>query len=302
MRVVVAGASGLIGSQLVQFLAQTGHQVDRLVRKELASEKAEIVWNPAEQRLGSEALAGADAVVCLSGANIAAGRWTADRKRLLRESRIQSVALLSRCMAAMDEGPGVLVCASAVGIYGAQRGEEILTEDSEPGDDYLARLCVDWEAAAAPAREKGIRVVHLRFGLVLSRAGGALPKFLVPFKLGLGGIFGDGRQYMSWLSLDEAVGIIDFALQSDDFEGAVNATSPNPITNREFTSTLSRVLRRPALLPFPKRFVRMIFGEMGEDLLLASQRAVPRRLEAAGYRFRHPDLRSALEVVLQVVL
>ena len=172
-------------------------------------------------------------------------------------------------------------------------------EESRPGDDFLAKLCVDWEAAAAPAREKGIRVIHLRFGLVLSRAGGALSKLLLPFKLGLGGVIGDGTQYMSWLSLDEAVSIIDFILQSDEIEGVVNAVSPSPVTNREFTSTLSKVLRRPALIPLPKPFVRLAFGEMGENLLLASQRAVPRQLEAAGYRFRHPDLRPALEHVLR---
>ncbi len=299
MRVIVAGASGLIGSHLVSFLTQTGHRVDRLVRKEVASENTDILWNPAEHLLGTEELAGADADVCLSGASIAEGRWTPERKRLLRESRIQTVALLSRCMAAMDEPPGVLVCASAVGFYGADRGGEILMEESRPGDDFLAKLCVDWEAAAAPAREKGIRVIHLRFGLVLSRAGGALSKLLLPFKLGLGGVIGDGTQYMSWLSLDEAVSIIDFILQSDEIEGVVNAVSPSPVTNREFTSTLSKVLRRPALIPLPKPFVRLAFGEMGENLLLASQRAVPRQLEAAGYRFRHPDLRPALEHVLR---
>ena len=299
MRVLVAGASGLIGSHLVSFLNQTGHRVGRLVRKEVASESSDLLWNPAEHGLGTEDLAGADAVVCLSGANIAGGRWTPERKRLLRESRIQPVALLSCCMAAMEEPPGVLICASAVGFYGSHRGQEILSEEGPPGDDFLARLCVDWEAAAAPAREKGVRVIHLRFGLVLSRAGGALPKLLLPFKLGLGGVVGDGRQYMSWLSLDEAVSIIDFALQSDDFEGVVNAVSPRPVTNREFTSTLSKVLRRPAFVPVPKSFIRLAFGEMGEDLLLAGQRAIPGRLEGAGYRFRHPDLRPALEHVLR---
>ena len=299
MRVIVAGASGLIGSHLVSFLAQTGHRVDRLVRKEVASENTDILWNPAEHRLGTEDLAGADAVVCLSGANIAEGRWTPERKGLLRESRIQPVALLSRCMAAMDEPPGVLICASAIGVYGTRRGQEVLSEESPPGDDYLARLCVDWEAAAGPAREKGVRVIHLRFGLVLSRAGGALPKLLLPFKLCLGGVLGDGRQYMSWLSLDEAVSIIDFALQSDDFEGVANAVSPGPVTNREFTSTLSKVLRRPAFVSVPKSFIRLAFGEMGESLLLAGQRAIPSQLEGAGYRFRHPDLRPALEHVLR---
>ncbi len=178
MRVIVAGASGLIGSHLVSFLTQTGHGVVRLVRKEVASGNMDVFWNPAEHRLGTENLAGADAVVCLSGANIAEGRWTVERKRVLRESRIQPVALLSRCMAAMDEPPGVLICASAVGFYGADRGPEILVEESGPGEDFLAKLCADWEAASAPAREKGVRVVHLRFGLVLSRAGGALAKLL----------------------------------------------------------------------------------------------------------------------------
>ena len=300
MNVAVAGASGLIGTQLVTFLAQTGHKVHRLVRLEGSSENTDILWNPAEHRLDAKDLSQTDAVVCLSGANIAQGRWTSERKRLLRESRIQPVGLLSRTMAAMDDPPAVLICASAVGYYGAHRGSEILTEESAAGDDFLAKLCVDWEAAAGPARDNGIRVVHLRFGPVLSSAGGLLHKILLQFKLGLGGVIGSGTQIMSWLSLDEAVGIIDFALQTDQLEGTVNATSPNPVTNKEFAKVLAGILRRPALLPVPKPVVRLMFGEMGDGLLLGSQCAVPRRLEAAGYAFRHPELLSALVHVLSV--
>lgn len=300
MNIIVAGASGLIGTQLVTFLAQTGHKVHRLVRHQHPSENTDILWNPAEHRLDAKGLSEIDAVVCLSGANIAAGRWTSKRKRLLRESRIQTVGLLSRTMAAMVEPPAVLICASAVGYYGANRGAEMLTEESAAGDDFLAKLCVDWEAATGPAREKGIRVVHLRFGPVLSRAGGLLSKILPQFKLGLGGPIGDGAQFMSWLNLDEAVSIIDFALQTDQLEGAVNASSPNPVTNREFTKVLAGILRRPALLTVPKPAVRLMFGEMGDGLLLSSQRAVPTRLEAAGYAFRHPNLRPALDHVLSV--
>lgn len=298
MTIMLAGGSGLIGSELGAFLTQTGHRVLRLVRENTIGRNGGVLWNPAEHRLEVADFEGVDAVVCLSGENIAKGRWTVDRKRSLRESRIQTAALLSRTLAAMDSPPETLICASAIGYYGAHCGSEVLTEESPVGDDFLANLCADWEAAARPAVEKGIRVVHLRFGIVLSRRGGALGKMLIPFRLGLGGVLGDGSQYMSWLSLDEAVSILDFVLQTDQLEGPVNAMSPNPVTNREFTRTLAKVLGRPALLTVPKPAVRLLFGEMGESLLLGSQRAVPMRLEAAGYTFRHSELEPALRHIL----
>lgn len=294
MNITVAGSSGLIGTELLAFLTQTGHRVRRLVRGNTPTLNVDVHWNPAEQRLEVEDLADTDAIVCLCGENISRGKWTEERKRSLRESRIQPVALLSRTIAAMDSPPATLICASAVGFYGADCGGEILTEESPAGEDFLAKLCADWEAAAGPAREKGVRVVHLRFGLVLARQGGALRKMLTPFRLGLGGCLGDGTQYMSWLGLDEAVSIIDFALQTDELEGPANAMSPHPVRNREFTRILAKILKRPALFPVPKSVLRFMFGEMADSLLLSSQRAVPRQLEAAGYTFRHPDLESAL--------
>jgi len=298
MTIMLAGCSGLIGSELEAFLAQTGHQVRRLVRDRVSAQAGRIFWNPAEQLLEAGSLEGVEAVVCLSGENIAGGRWTADRKQQLRESRIQPVALLSRVMAGMENPPETLICASAVGYYGADCGSERLFEESPAGKDFLGNLCADWESAAQPAVEKGIRVVHLRFGLVLSRRGGVLPKMLIPFRLGLGGMVGDGTQYMSWLSLDEAVGILDFALQTDELEGAVNAMSPHPVTNAEFSRSLGRVLRRPVLFSIPKPLVEFALGEMGEMLLMGSQRAIPRRLEGAGYGFRHGELEDALRHVL----
>lgn len=298
MKIMLAGCSGLIGTELGAFLTQTGHGVHKLVRDRASARAGGVFWKPSEGRLEAGDLEGVDAVVCLSGESIAARRWTAERKRLLRESRIQPVALLSSTMAAMENPPETFICASAVGYYGAHCGSEILTEESPQGEDFLGSLCADWEAAARPAVEKGIRVVHLRFGLVLSRRGGVLGKMLMPFRLGLGGAIGDGRQYMSWLSVDDAVSILDFALQTDQVEGPVNAMSPNPVTNGEFTRTLARVLRRPALVPIPKSLVGFALGEMGEMLLLGSQLAMPRRLEAAGYEFRHGELESALRHVL----
>ena len=298
MNIAIAGSSGLLGSHLVPFLDAVGHQVQRLVRKETQAQDGDIPWNPAQQKLDPRALKGADAIICLSGENIAS-RWSAEKKKRLRTSRVDSVSLICRTAAAMDEPPDVIICASAIGIYGSNRGDEILTEESSPGTDFLGSLCADWEAAARPAIEKGIRVVQLRFGIILSRKGGALRKMLLPFKLGLGGRVGDGRQYMSWLSLDEAVGIIDFAIQTDSLEGPVNAMTPEPVTNREFTRALATALWRPALLPLPKTMVKLMFGEMGESLLLGSARGLPEKLKASGYTFRHPDLQHALEQILR---
>lgn len=298
MQIIVAGASGLIGSHVVSFLGLMGHRVQRLVRRDARSEDTDIPWNPGRQQLDAAALDGAEALICLSGENIAS-RWNAEKKERLLASRVDTVSLLCRTAAAMEAPPEVIVCASAMGYYGANRGDEVLTEESSVGSDFLAALCAKWEAAAQPALERGIRVVHLRFGIVLSRKGGPLRKMLLPFWLGLGGRIGDGRQFMSWLSLDEAVGIIDFAIQTDALEGAVNAMTPNPVTNSEFTQTLGAALWRPTFFPVPKAVVRLAFGEMGEALLLGSTRALPKKLEAAGYTFRYPDLRQALDQILR---
>jgi hypothetical protein len=296
MRILVAGASGLIGTALVQFLGAMGHEICRLVRAR-AVEDTDIPWDPAAQGVSRAALEGFDAAVCLSGAGIADKRWTPSRRSELRDSRLDSAGLLASALATCRDRPECLVCASATGIYGADRGAEVLTEDSPAGMGFLASLCTDWEAATLPAQHAGIRVVNLRFGIVLTAKGGALNRMLLPFRAGLGGRLGSGRQFVSWLGLDDAVGIVDYVIQSDSLGGPVNAVSPNPLTNAEFTHALGRALHRPAIMRVPAFALRAAMGEMSE-LVLGSLRAYPRRLEAAGYRFRHAGLAEALSATL----
>jgi hypothetical protein len=297
MRIAIAGASGLIGSELVTFWGSLGHAVHRLVR-DRTSEDTDIPWDPAIGRLIPTQVEGFDAVVCLSGAGIADAKWTPRRKEALRDSRIGPVSLLASTLAGCANKPECLICASAVGYYGADRGAEVLTEDSSPGDDFLARLCVDWERAAQPAHEAGIRVVQLRFGVVLTPKGGALRRMLPPFRLGLGGALGPGRQVMSWITLDDAVTAADFVMHSENLIGPVNATSPNPVPNLEFAKALGAALHRPAFLRVPAFVLRRTLGEMSV-LLLGSERAFPRRLESAGFRFRHPEVGPALRDMLK---
>jgi uncharacterized protein len=295
--VAVTGASGLLGSALVPALAGAGYRVTRLVRRRPTGD--EIHWDPATGTIESAALEGIQAVVHLAGENIGV-RWTAARKRRIRASRVEGTLLLSRTLAALRQPPQVLISASAVGIYG-DRGDELLTESSplpSPPTDFLVQVGKDWEAAAQTATGAGIRVVTPRFGIVLARSGGALARMLPPFRLGLGGPFGGGRQWMSWISIDDVVGVILYALSTESLAGAVNATAPNPVSNREFARTLGRVLRRPTILPLPAAAIRLGLGEMGSVALLQSQRVVPARLLQSGYRFRHPQLEGALRAVL----
>lgn len=294
LRVAIGGASGLIGRQLGAFLTAGGHEVVALVRD---GRQPGILWRPQRGEIDAVALEGFDAVVHLGGENIAGGAWTAQRKDLLRRSRIDSTALLAGAVARLTRRPSVFICASATGFYGS-RGDEELTESSAPGNGFLPDLCRDWEAAAGPAAEAGVRVVHLRTGVVLSPRGGALAKLLTPFRLGLGGRVGSGRQYMSWIGLDDMVGLIHFALMRDDLAGPVNATAPQPVTNAGFTRSLARVLRRPAMLPVPSVAIRTILGEMGERLLLEGCRVLPARLTEAGFAFLDPQLESALRFEL----
>lgn len=294
MKVIVSGASGLIGSALVPALEAAGHEVVRLVRREPAAAN-EARWDPAAGTIDAGRLAGAGAVVCLSGATIGR-RWTEARKREILESRVASTSLLARTAAELDPRPAALLCAGGVGIYG-DRGDEILTEESEPGTGFLADVGKAWEAAADPAREAGIRVVSFRQGLVLSRRGGALARLLTPFKLGLGGRVGSGRQWWSWVALEDLVAAYLFALESD-LRGPVNLVAPNPVTNRQFVLALARALRRPALFPLPAPVVVAMFGEMGRAALLEGQRALPERLLDAGFSFAQPDLPGALERAL----
>lgn len=260
----------------------------------------EIGWDPERGRLMPGDLEGVDGVVHLAGENIGT-RWSAARKARIRSSRVEGTRLLSQTLARMGRRPDVLVSASAVGIYG-DRGEETLAENSLPGDastDFLAAVGREWEAAADPARAAGIRVVHPRFGLVLSPAGGALKKMLLPFKLGLGGRLGSGDQWMSWISIDDAVGAISHVLDTGSFSGPVNLVAPEPVRNRDFTRVLGRVLSRPAPFAIPAAALRLVLGEMADATLLASVRVLPKRLLASGYRFEHPDLETALRHVLR---
>ena len=298
LHIVVSGAGGLIGSALVRRLTIQGHRVSRLVRR--AAGPGEIAWDPAARSLDPATLEGADAVVHLSGENVGA-RWTTARKARIRSSRVASTRLLSETLAGLQRPPQVLISASAVGIYG-DRGDEVLTEESPPGDpnrDFLVSVTREWEKAAEPARVEGIRVVHPRFGVVLSPAGGALRKMLLPFRLGLGARLGSGKQWMSWISIDDVVQALHQALVDDGLQGAVNATAPEPLTNRDFTRTLARVLSRPALFAVPESALRLALGEMAGGTILSSARVVPARLLQAGYHFGHPDLESALRHVLQ---
>lgn len=293
MKILVSGASGLIGSALLPRLASQGHRTIRLVRGRPARGDDEIEWNPDASTIDSARLAGIDAVVNLAGATIARWPWTAAHKRRVLESRVRSTTLLARAIAGLKPPPKVLVSASGVGFYG-NRGDEILRETSPPGTDFLAQVCVAWEAAATPARDAGIRVVTPRIGMVLSGEGGALGALLIPFRLGLGGVIGSGHQYMSWIALEDLTVVIAQAIASDDWSGPWNAVSPQPVTNAEFTKTLGRFLKRPTLLPLPAFAARLMLGEMADALLLSSARVEPMRLLAFGFTFRFPTLEAAL--------
>lgn len=292
MKILITGATGMIGSQLTAFLQGGGHTVHRLTRGQPASD-TDIQWDPAASVLDPAKLEGFDAVVHLAGENVGEGRWTEAKKARIRDSRIQGTSLLARTLARLERKPKVLVAASAIGFYGDRPGEE-LTEESGPGEGFLPEVCVAWEQATRDAAGAGIRVVNLRFGVVLSGAGGALKKMLLPFKMGMGGRLGSGEQVMSWIGLDDAVGVIHHALLAEDLVGPVNAVAPSAVTNKVFTKTLGKVLWRPTVLPMPGFMARAAFGEMADALLLASARVRPERLEQTGYVFQTPTLEGCL--------
>ena len=296
MKILVSGSSGLIGTALVSALTSNSHEVTRLVRGQPPSGEKAARWDPMAGTIDASALEGVDAVVHLAGENIAA-RWTATQKAKIRDSRVRGTQLLCETLARLSSPPQVLVSASAIGYYG-DRGEEILTDESPPGRGFLPEVCRAWEAATEPAKQRGMRVVILRLGMVLSAAGGALAKMLPPFRLGLGGMVGSGRQYMSWIALDDVVGTIQHAIVTDALQGPTNAVAPQAVTNQEFTRTLGKALGRPTLLPLPAFAARLIFGEMADELLLASTRVQPAKLVASGHRFRYPELEAALRHVL----
>ena len=306
MKILVTGSTGLVGTALVSALAREGHMVCRLLRPQSVvkggsvTEKTtggfDVAWNPETGELGGAAV-GADSVVNLAGASIAEGRWTAERKELLRSSRIETTRALVRALAQMNARPRVLVSASAIGYYG-DRGDELLTEDSKAGSGFLAGLARDWEAEASKAEALEIRVVLARIGIVLAKQGGALPKMMLPFKIGAGGRIGSGQQWMSWVTLEEVVGILRFAIENATVRGAVNVVAPQSVRNAEFTKVLAKTIRRPALFPAPAIALRLALGELADALLLSSQRVAPAKLHQLGHRFLHPDLHRALTAIL----
>ncbi len=284
-RVLVTGASGLVGSALLPFLTTGGHDVSALQRR------AETIWDPALATMS------ADAVVHLAGESIADGRWNDEKKDRILKSRVEGTRRLAETISAWPQKPRVLICASAVGYYG-DRGDEPVDETAAPGEGFLADVCRAWEDAAAPARAAGIRVVHMRFGVILSPRGGALQKMLLPFRMGGGGPIGGGKQQMSWIALDDVIGAIHHAMTTESLNGPINTVAPAPVSNREYAKTLGRVLRRPAFLPMPAFAARLAFGEMANELLLAGQRVVPQKLVESGYPFRCPTLEGALRHIL----
>jgi uncharacterized protein (TIGR01777 family) len=295
MKIVVSGASGLIGTQLVAKLSSSGHEVVRLVRR--SPKTGEIQWNPKSGTLDAAALEGADAVIHLSGAGIGDKRWTDGYRKEILDSRTATTALLAKTMASLSRKPSVFLSGSAIGIYGA-RNDEQLTEVSTHGTGFLAEVCEQWEAAAKPAVDAGIRTVYLRTGIVLSPKGGALKKLLPLFKLGVGGKFGNGKQWQSWISIDDEIGAIEHLLTAN-VSGAVNLTAPNPVTNAEFTKVLASVLKRPAIVPVPTFAPKILLGgELADALLFTGQRVIPAALNASGYNFKHTTLESAFRSLL----
>jgi uncharacterized protein (TIGR01777 family) len=297
LNILVTGSTGLIGSKLCVFLEKNNHRVLRMVRRTPVHEN-EVKWDPGSGILDKSNLGRLDAAVHLAGENIASGRWTAEKRRRIRQSRIQGTGLLAQSLADLPDPPRVLISTSAVGYYG-DRGEEQLDEESGSGKGFLPEVCREWESATAPAAKRGIRVVTLRVGMVLSANGGALALMLPIYRLGIGGKIGSGQQYMSWIAIDDVVGIIDNVLNSSSLQGPVNAVSPNPVTNSEFSKTLAHVLSRPAIFALPAFAARLAFGKMADEALLSSSRVSPIRLMESGYKFAFPKLDGALRHILR---
>ena len=302
MKVIVTGSTGLVGQALVRSLMSEGHGVTRLVRGGAQTFRAPnsvaVNWDPERGQLDAGELEGHDAAVHLAGEPVAEGRWTDEKKRRILESRVKSTRLLAETLAGLKDKPEVLVSASATGFYG-DRGAEVLVEESASGEDFLSEVCREWEKAALPASRAGIRVVHTRIGIVLSGEGGALGKMLTPFKLGVGGKVGSGEQYMSWITLDDLIGVIKHAIENEHVRGPVNAVAPNPVTNAEFTKALGHVLGRPTVFAMPAFAARLAFGEMADAVLLAGARVEPARLKETGYQFKHTEIEEALRHVLK---
>ncbi len=297
MKIIMAGATGLVGSALVSNFTQSGHSVIRLIRAEKETSDTTIPWDPAAKILDTTMIENADVLICLSGESISQ-RWTQKSRTAIRDSRVNAATFLSESLRKLKSPPKLFMCASAVGYYG-DRADATLSESADAGDDFLARVCIEWEHAASQATDLGIRCVQLRFGVVLSKEGGALSKMLLPFRMGLGGILGNGKQFMSWITLRNVVSSIQFIIDTESICGPVNVVSPTPITNREFTKALGTVLRRPTMLPVPVPLLKILLGDMAQGLLLNSVRATPNMLQQHGYQFSDPTILSALEHVLK---
>jgi uncharacterized protein len=297
VRILVSGSHGLVGTALIKALRADGHEISRLVRR-APSREDEIEWNPDRYSIAISRIEGFDAVYHLAGESIASGRWDDEKKKKIRESRIQGTKLLSDALANLYQPPKTLISASAIGYYG-NRGDELLTESSPPGNDFLADVCVEWEQATDHARDKGLRIVNTRFGIILDKEGGALAKMLTPFRMGIGGRIGDGKQWMSWIALDDVISALQFVLANESINGPINFVAPNPVRNAEFTKALGKALSRPTLFPIPAFGVRLAFGEMADALLLTSQRVEPTRLTSSGYDFMHSQIDHALRSALK---
>ncbi len=295
MRILVSGGSGMVGSELINTLAYDGHQVVQLVRRAVNPEAriSEFAWDPDHGAFDSRMLGRIDAAIHLGGVSIAGGRWSSERKLLIRESRVRSTRLLSQALAGLNDPPSVLIVASAVGFYG-DRGEEPLTEESPPGEGFLADTAVLWEAAADTAREAGIRVVNARFGLIMSRKGGLLNRMKIPFQTALGGKLGSGRQWWPWISLPDVINGLSYLIGNEQLSGPVNFTAPTPVRNEEFTKLMAKTLSRPAWFGVPSPVIKFIFGEMGSEMMLYSQRAFPEKLRAVGFEWLFEDLDEVL--------
>ncbi len=298
MKVLLTGSHGLVGSRLTKSLEAEGHEVRPLVRYATGYGAKEIEWSPERYSIALSRIEGFDVAVHLAGESIAEGRWTDEKKHRIRESRTKGTQLLSEALAGLSSPPHTFLSASAIGFYG-DRGDEVLTESSTPGSGFLPEVCVEWERATLDAAQKGVRTVNMRFGIILDKNGGALAKMLPPFRMGVGGKFGSGKQWMSWIVLDDVIEAIKFAISEATLAGPVNYVAPNAVTNAEFTKTLGKVLSRPTLLPLPAFAARLAFGEMADALLLASQRVEPARLNEAGYQFRYSQLEPALREILK---
>jgi hypothetical protein len=295
-KVLIAGASGLVGSALVPLLKAAGAEVTRLVRS--AAKSGEIEWHPDRESIDAAALEGFDAIINLAGDGIANGRWTEEKKRRILDSRVNGTRLLSETIAQLSRKPKTFINASAIGFYGS-RGDELVDEESGPGEGFLASVCRQWESATAVAEQAGIRVVKLRLGVILAKDGGIMGSMLRPFKLGLGGKVGSGKQVISWVAMDDVVAAINFILQDESVRGPINAVAPHPVTNQEFTKTLGRVLSRPTFMTMPAFAARLAFGEMADEMMLSSTRVAGKVLNDAGFKFQFPELEGAVRELLR---